>query len=111
MKLLAVALAAAATLVALPAKAELVCDVGDVAVGPNCVHTERKADEHIGEWVHSTVYRWSGWTEKTIVWGRDVGEVVYSTPKYLAVRVTLQGSGGGPSEELVTYTWNGTVYE
>lgn len=111
-RLLTFAFAAASMFFASSAQAEMVCAPGDRAMGPNCVHEERtKATDSDFEWIYSQVYRLTEWHIKQPVWDGDIGEVVYSTDTYLAVRVTVLGRGGGPSEEVVTFTWNGTKYE
>lgn len=102
-----------AVLAAPGAKANpIACAPGDRVVGPNCVHEERiKNSNPDFEWVYSQVYRLSEWHFKVLVWDGEVGEVLFSTERFLVVRVIMQGRGGGPSEEVLTFTWNGSKYE
>jgi hypothetical protein len=90
-------------------------------MGPNCVQTV--VEHHnvdFGDGVtldqtmtYSTVYRMkdtSKGTSKVIVWGKDLGEVLQSTEKYLTIKVVAYGSSGGPVEDILTAKWNGKRY-
>lgn len=77
----------------------LVCDAGDVRMGPNCVHVEMAVTTSGVPIVLSSVYR-TVEGKKHYVWGQELGLIVESDSAHILVKVV------GPSNtSYFTYRW------